>query len=102
MTEKEVIDAIKYMQEYQTETDKLEAKTAEKGCPQKCYDTISAFANKRGGIIIFGINEHNNFIEQDVYDVNDLQRQITSLCTTSLEPKVRPEFLAVTYNNKNY
>lgn len=27
MTETEVIDAIKYMQEYQTETDKLEAKT---------------------------------------------------------------------------
>ena len=100
MTEKEVIDAIKYMQEYQTETDKIEAKTAEKGCPQKCYDTISAFANKYGGIIIFGINEHNNFIEQDVYDVNDLQKQITSLCTTSLEPKIRPEFLAVTYNNK--
>ena len=100
MTEKEVMDAIKYMQEYQTETDKLEAKTAEKGCPQKCYDTISAFANKRGGIIIFGINEHNNFVEQDVYDVNDLQKQITSLCTTSLEPKIRPEFLAVTYNNK--
>ena len=100
MTEKEVIDAIKYMQEYQTETDKLEAKTAEKGCPQKCYDTISAFANKRGGIIIFGINEHNNFIEQDVYDVNDLQKQITSLCATSHDPKVRPEFLAVTYNNK--
>ena len=43
MTEQEVIDAIKYMQEYQTETDKIEAKTAEKGCPQKCYDTISAF-----------------------------------------------------------
>ena len=30
MTEKEIIDAIKYMQKYQTETDKLEAKTAEK------------------------------------------------------------------------
>ena len=100
MTEKEVIYAIKYMQKYQTETDKVEAKTAEKGCPQKCYDTISAFANKYGGIIIFGINEHNNFIEQDVYDVNDLQKQITSLCTTSLEPKIRPEFLALTYNKK--
>ena len=79
MTEKEIIDAIKYMQKYQTETDNLEAKTAEKGCPQKCYDTISAFANKYGGIIIFGINEHNNFIEQDVYDVNDLQKQISSI-----------------------
>lgn len=100
MTEKEVIDAIEYMQKYQTETDKVEAKAAEKGCPQKCYDTISAFANKCGGIIIFGINEHNNFIEQDVYDVNDLQKQITSLCTTSFEPKIRPEFLAITYNGK--
>ena len=100
MNKKEIIEAIKYMQEYQTETDRIEAKTAEKGCPQKCYDTISAFANKRGGIIIFGLNDHNIFIEQDVYDVNDLQKQITALCTTSLEPKIRPEFLAVTYNNK--
>lgn len=88
------------MQKYQTETDRIEAKTAEKGCPQKCYDTISAFANKYGGIIIFGINEHNNFIEQDVYDVNDLQKQITALCNSCFEPKIRPEFLAVTYNKK--
>ena len=101
MTEHEVVEAIQFMQKYQTETDRLEAKTAEKGFPQKCYDTISAFANKYGGLIIFGINEHNNFIEQDVYDVSDLQKQITSLCTTSLEPKIRPEFLAITYNNKN-
>ena len=100
MTKKEVMGAIKYTQKYQTETDKIEAKTAEKGCPQKCYDTISAFANKDGGIIIFGINENNNFKEQDVYNVNDLQKQITSLCTTSLEPKIRPEFLALTYNGK--
>lgn len=36
MLEQEVIEAIKYMQKYQTETDRFEAKTAEKGCPQKC------------------------------------------------------------------
>ena len=100
MTEQEVIEAIEYMQKYQTETDRIEAKTAEVDFPKKCYDTISAFANKNGGIIIFGINENNNFIEQDVYDVNDLQKQITALCTTSLEPKIRPEFLAVTYKGK--
>ena len=69
MTEKEIIDAIEFMQKYQTETDKIEAKTAEIDYPKKCYDTISAFANKYGGLIIFGINENNNFIEQDVYDV---------------------------------
>lgn len=100
MTEKEVKNAIEFMQKYQTETDKIEAKTAEIDYPKKCYDTISAFANKYGGIIIFGINEHNNFMEQDVYDANDLQKQITALCTTSMEPIIRPEFLHVTYNNK--
>ncbi len=100
MNEQEIIENIKYMQQYQTETDKLEAKTAEKDFPKKCYDTISAFANKYGGVIIFGINENNNFIEQDVYNVNDLQKQITALCTNSMQPKVRPEFLPVTYNNK--
>ena len=62
MTEKEVIEAIKYMQKYQTETDKIEAKTAEIDCPKKCYDTISAFANKYGGLIIFGINEFSSSI----------------------------------------
>lgn len=41
MTEKEVIDAIEFMQKYQTETDKLEAKTAEIDFPKRCYDTIS-------------------------------------------------------------
>ena len=100
MLEQEVIDAIEYMKKYQTETDKIEAKTAEVDFPKKCYDTVSAFANKYGGIIIFGINEHNSFIEQDVYDVNDLQKQITALCTNSMEPIIRPEFLPITYNNK--
>ena len=48
------------------ETVEIEAKTAEKDVPKKCYDTISAFANTRGGIIIFGINEENNFKEQAI------------------------------------
>ena len=100
MQEQEVIDAIKYMQKYQTETDKLEAKRAEVDFPKRCYDTISAFANKYGGIIIFGINEDNKFIEQDVYDVSDLQKQITALCTNSMEPKLRPDVLPIAYNGK--
>lgn len=100
MTEKEVIEAIKFMQEHQTETEKIEAKTASGGYPKKCYDTISAFANKYGGIIIFGINEESNFMEQDVYDVNDLQKKLTALCTNSMEPTLRPDFLPIKYNGK--
>ena len=35
MTEKEVIEAIELMKKYQTKTDKIETKTAEKGYPKK-------------------------------------------------------------------
>lgn len=40
MLEQEVIDAIEYMQKYQTETDRIEAKTVEVDFPKKCYDTV--------------------------------------------------------------
>ena len=101
MDNNEVVNAINIMKDNQTETDRIEAKTAEKGFPKKCYDTISGFANKYGGIIIFGINEHNKFMEQDVYNVNDLQKNITYLCSNSMEPVIRPEFLPLSYNGKN-
>ena len=99
MSEQEVINAIKLLQKYQMETVEIEAKTAEKDVPKKCYDTISAFANTRGGIIIFGINEENNFKEQAIYKGNDIQNKIASLCTDSMEPKLRPQFLSLEYNN---
>lgn len=76
----EVIEAIEYLRKYRTETDKIEVKTAALGFPKKCYDTISSFSNKYGGIIIFGLDEENDFATQGVYDLNDLQKQITSLC----------------------
>lgn len=55
----EAINAIKELKKYQTETNKIEAKTATDGFPKKCYDTFSSFSNKYGGTIIFGINEKN-------------------------------------------
>ena len=61
MSEKEVIDAIKFLRKYNTETSTIEAKSATNGFSKKWHDTFSSFSNKNGGIIIFGINEKNNF-----------------------------------------
>ena len=79
MEKTEVIEAINYLRKYKTETDRIEAKTANGGFPKKCYDTFSSFSNKYGGMIIFGINEENNFSTEGVYDVKDLQEQISNL-----------------------
>lgn len=52
MEKVEVIKAIEYLRKYNTETDRIEVKTANGGFPKKCYDTISSFSNKYGGMII--------------------------------------------------
>ena len=99
--ELDVINKVKLLQRYQSETNQIEAKTASEGFPKKCYDTISSFANTYGGTIIFGIDEENGFIEQDVYNLNDLQSKISSMCADSMEPVIRPEFEMFEYNGKS-
>ena len=101
MEKQDVIKTIEYLRKYKTETDRIEVKTANGGFPKKCYDTFSSFSNKYGGMIIFGINEENNFSTEGVYDVKDLQNQISNLCTDSMEPAIRPEILPLEFENKN-
>lgn len=100
METKEVLEIIEYLKKYKTETNTIEVKSAALGFPKKCYDTFSSFSNKRGGIIIFGISEENNFEVEGVYDLNDLQKKITSLCSDSMEPSIRADILPIEYKNK--
>lgn len=101
MTETEVIEIIKYLKTYKTETNKIEAKAALVDFPKKCYDTFSSFSNKYGGVIIFGINEEKGFEIEGVYNLNDLQKKISSLCSDSMSPTIRPDILPIKYEGKN-
>ena len=100
MTNNNIVEKIEFLKNFKTETTTLETKAAKNGFPKKCYDTISSFSNKYGGTIIFGIDEENGFEITGVYDANDLQKQISSLCSDSMEPIVRPEFLHFEYSGK--
>lgn len=101
MTEAEVIEIIDYLKKYKTETNKIEAKTASVDFPKKCYDTLSSFSNKYGGVIIFGLNEEKGFEVEGVYDLNDLQKKISSLCSDSMSPAIRPDILPLKYEGKD-
>lgn len=99
----EKIDEIKVLEElkkYQTKTNMIEAKAALDGFPKKCFDTISSFANKYGSIILFGVNEQNNFSFNGVYVLNDLQKQVSALCSDALEQAIRPDILPFEYDGK--
>lgn len=100
MDKKEVIDLINELNLKQTETISIETKTANKGTPEKYYDTISSFANTIGGTILFGVQEvkHKNkttFEIVGVRNVNDLQKSITNLCSNEFEPVIRPDISVI-------
>lgn len=90
MTAEELNEKLNELQKQKCESQTLELKKAQDGCPKRLYDTLSAFANQdEGGVIIFGIDEENNYAETGVYDPQDLQQKINAQCL-QMEPVVRP------------
>ena len=74
------------------ESQTIEIKSAEHGCHTRLFDTLSSFSNQDdGGIIIFGIDEKDNFAIKGVYDAQDLQKKVTEQCK-QMEPAVRALF----------
>lgn len=105
MNKEDVLKLIQELNKTQTETICIEAKTANRGKPERYYDTVSSFANTMGGVILFGVEEikHKNkttFEVVGVYDANDLQKNITNLCSTEFEPIIRPEISVIDIDNK--
>lgn len=90
MTEENLKNILKNIQKSKCETQTLEIKSAKNGCPEKLFDTLSSFSNQDdGGIILFGIDEDNDFAEVGVYDAQDLQKKVSEQCL-QMEPVVRP------------
>ena len=92
MTSDTLLNLINQVVKSRAEFQFVELKAAKQGAPKRIYDTLSSFSNSNeGGIIIFGIDETNDFDLCGVYDLQDIQQKITEQCD-SMTPKVRPLF----------
>ena len=60
MTDQEILDSLKY-----GERINLECKKAESKIPSSVWETYSSFANTNGGLILFGVEEHNKEKDPD-------------------------------------
>ncbi|MDR2712490.1 MAG: putative DNA binding domain-containing protein [Clostridiales bacterium] len=95
MQAEELIRLIERIQTQQCETQTIEVKAANKGCPTKLFDTLSSFSNQDGGgIIVFGLDEKSDFKIVGVYDLQDLQHRVAEQCK-QMDPVVRPLFSIV-------
>lgn len=102
MTTEELIEKLALIQKLKCETPTLEIKSAEQGCPKHLYDTLSSFSNQDdGGIIIFGVDEKQNYKEVGVYDPQDIQKKINEQCL-QMEPVVRPLLTVLEKDGKSF
>ena len=102
MTSEELYEKLNQIQMMKCESQTVELKSAERGCPTRLYDTLSSFSNQdEGGIIYFGIDEKDNYKEVGVYDTQDIQKKINEQCL-QMDPKVRPLLTVVEKNGKYF
>ena len=83
-----------------TESQTIELKTANQGCPTRLFDTLSSFSNQDdGGVIIFGIDESEDYAIKGVYNAQDLQKKVNEQCK-QMEPPVRALFAVCEIDGK--
>ena len=100
MTTEELLEKLELIQKLKCETPTLEIKSANQGCPKHLYDSLSSFSNQDdGGIIIFGVDEKQNYKEVGVYDPQDIQKKINEQCL-QMEPVVRTLLTVVEKDGK--
>ena len=80
MLDNELMDMVKQIQLVRSESNKIEIKAANKGCP-KVRDSLSSFSNQSGGgVIIFGVDENDGYEVCGVYDTADLMKKVEAQC----------------------
>lgn len=95
MTEGELKDLVFKIQSRKCEGQEVEVKKAFSDCPSALYDSLSSFSNQNsGGVIVFGLDEDEDFVIKGVYDAQDLQHKVTEQCR-EMEPIVRATFSTV-------
>lgn len=101
MQEEELIKLVEKIKKIKCETQEIEVKSANKGTPERLYDTLSSFSNQdTGGIIVFGVDEKQNYEVVGVYNSQELIKKVTEQCK-QMQPEVRAVFTVAEIEDKS-
>lgn len=96
MENNEIRELIENIHSRKYESRNIELKSGKEGNPRRFYDTLSSFSNTAGGIIIFGIDEKNDYEISGLKDINAMQRIVQEV-SKEMEPVVRPTITPFEY-----
>ena len=88
--QEQVTEAISRIRAAGTDLLDVEVKNAAGGIPKSLPETVSAFANTNGGLLILGLDEKAGFVPVGV-DPRPLAVALASACNDAVEPPVRSE-----------
>ena len=92
VTEEELETHVERIRRQGRDDTLVEAKAAGKDLPKSMWDTVSAFANTDGGLIILGLDERTGFAPTEGFDPNRVVAQVISGLDQApgAQPKVQP------------
>lgn len=97
--EEELISAVEKMRMAGTDLSEYELKSASGGIPKETAESISAFANRTGGVVIFGIRESGGFHSVDI-DVKAVQAGAAQAARELVEPPQAVEIAVLKFEGK--
>lgn len=69
----------------------MEAKAAVGALPRRVRETLSAFSNDRGGVLLLGLAEESRVAPAPDFDAARTRDDLASLCSDVVEPPVRAD-----------
>ena len=93
----DLAEIVARLREAGAEFEDVEVKRAAGGLPQSVAETMSAFANSRGGIIILGLDEQAGFAPVGVSDPVALQDALAGVARSKLTPPLAPSVNVVPF-----
>ena len=99
MTSRQVEDIVRSLRAVKTDTQAIEVKESVLRLPTSMAETVSAFSNGSGGIIILGLSEKNGFTVASGFRGKPMADALATLCSDKLTPPIRPEIDIVGFEN---
>ena len=94
----EIRKVISHMRKIGADTQTCEVKEAVQAIPKSLTETISAFSNKAGGLILLGLSEKNDFKPVPNFDAQKIYSQLQTI-GDQLTPRVRLEIELIPFES---
>ncbi|HET8683587.1 MAG TPA: ATP-binding protein [Micromonosporaceae bacterium] len=91
MNGQELARLVALLRQAGTDLVDVEAKAAGGGLPKAVRETLSAFSNDRGGTLILGLDEEQDFSPVPGFDAARVRDTLAAACNDELYPPVRAE-----------